>query len=104
MNNTNCTEIHVQIPLMTTVEIKRHHFINLFGFNSTHSHGEYVTVEDYLQGKFQKSNSNTGWHKCNESSINALSHWSYHYSNGQHLVCPLQGVEFERDGQMGVIN
>ena len=97
-NDPNHKTIHVQIPFITQIEIKRNRLMHWFGFNSVHSNGEYITVEDYLQGKFEKFNSNTGWHKCEKSSINAFSHWTYHHSNGQHLVCDLQGVESENDG------
>ena len=57
------------------------------------SFSEYASVEDYIDGEWQKFNSNTGWTQDTESPLNAFSHWTYHHSKGEHLVCDLQGVE-----------
>lgn len=101
-NKMNCDsengdkkQINVQIPYMTQIN-KTNRLLSLFGFTSLyhkHSNGEYITVEDYLHGKFEKFNSNTGWVKNDTLSINAFSHWTYHHSNGQYLVCDLQGID-----------
>ena len=55
---------------------------------------EYISVEDYLPGKFISWNSNSGWiNKVNqESSVQAFCHWTYHYSNGKILFCDAQGI------------
>jgi hypothetical protein len=55
--------------------------------------GQKVLVEPYIL-KFQKFNSNSGWFDnslpwCR--AMQALSHYSYHVSNGQTLLCDLQG-------------
>lgn len=61
---------------------------------ATHySTGAKVLVEPYIAG-FQKFNSNSGWAENRGESaqaMQALSHFSYHYSNGQYLLCDVQG-------------
>lgn len=50
-------------------------------------------VEPYING-FTKFNSNTGWvNKTSKmmSVLQALSHYSYHVSSGQFVLCDLQG-------------
>jgi len=54
---------------------------------------EYVSLEPYLEGHWQKFNSNAGW--CDESSmlLQAFSHWSACKSGYKYLLCDLQGVK-----------
>ena len=96
------SKINVNIPYITQIN-KTNKLLAVFGQSFSflnrynHSNGEYITVEDYLDGKFTKFNSNTGW-TLNEDKnpiskyLNAFSHWTYHQSNGKHLICDLQGV------------
>ena len=100
--STSTSMINVNIPYITQIN-KTNRLLDLFGQSFgflnryNHSDGEYITVEDYLHGKFIKFNSNTGW-TLNEDKnpiskyLNAFSHWTYHQSNGKHLICDLQGV------------
>ena len=55
---------------------------------------EYVAMEEYLTGKYIKFNSNNGYvnNAVNSSTMPAFSHWTFHQSDGQVLVCDLQGV------------
>ena len=57
---------------------------------------EWVMVEDYLEGDFQKYISNSGWVKprCVQEyqSMPAFAHWSWVHSKGSQMVCDLQGV------------
>eukprot|EP01084_Bolivina_argentea_P044238 81435_1 len=53
---------------------------------------EYVMVERYLEGKYEKWNSNSGWFLNKQMSIQAFCHWTYHYSKGKLLMCDAQGV------------
>ena len=57
--------------------------------------GRKCMVEPFIVG-FTKFNSNTGWIKRGTrgellSILNALSHYSYHVTSGQFLICDLQG-------------
>jgi len=54
---------------------------------------EFVSLEPYLEGHWQKFNSNAGW--CDESSklLQTFSHWSACKSGYQFLLCDLQGVK-----------
>ena len=56
--------------------------------------GEQVLVEDYLDGKFQKWNSNSGWisHDSIDSSVQAFCHFTYHYTDRNFLFCDAQGI------------
>ncbi|KAI1333050.1 kinase-like domain-containing protein [Xylariaceae sp. FL0255] len=52
-------------------------------------------VEPMVHG-FEKLNSNTGWAESSSNPwsevMQALSHFSYHYSNGELILCDLQGA------------
>lgn len=62
--------------------------------------GQLHLVEPYSEG-FRKFNSNTGWTSRDgsdwDAKMQALSHWSYHATAGQFLLCDLQGGVY-RDG------
>jgi len=55
--------------------------------------GEWVLVERYLEGEWQKWNSNNGYVHHNTSPIHAFCHWTYHHSKGRLLFCDVQGVK-----------
>jgi len=54
---------------------------------------DHVSMEPFLEGHWQKFNSNGGW--CDESSmmLQAFSHWSACKSGYNYLLCDLQGVQ-----------
>lgn len=55
--------------------------------------GSKVIQEPFIEN-YKKFNSNTGWHDSNSSwpkVMQALSHFSYHITAGQYLLCDLQG-------------
>lgn len=55
--------------------------------------GEKVLVEPFIQN-FQKWNSNSGWRDTSNPwprLMQALSHFSYHFTSGQLVLCDLQG-------------
>ena len=60
--------------------------------------GDCVAIEDFIYGKYEKFNSNNGWinQSVKTEITEALSHFSYHYSRGEVLVCDLQGAEQRR--------
>ncbi|KAI1120668.1 kinase-like domain-containing protein [Nemania abortiva] len=67
----------------------------------TYAHsGANILVEPMIQN-FEKFNSNTGWAQITggawSEAMQALSHFSYHNSGGQFLLCDLQGGAY-RDG------
>ena len=59
---------------------------------------ESMLVELPLYGKFEKFNSNTGWSSGVGLLPDAFSHWTWVVSNGEHLVCDLQGHRGFPDG------
>lgn len=67
-----------------------------------HDHtGETCLVEPLIKN-FEKYNSNTGWNPSYEDStpwtdvMQALSHYSYHCTSGQLLLCDLQGGTYKK--------
>jgi hypothetical protein len=59
--------------------------------------GKKVLQEPFIQS-YQKFNSNTGW--ADDSTpwprvMQAISHFSYHTSNGQSVLCDLQGGVYQ---------
>jgi hypothetical protein len=52
-------------------------------------------VEPMLEGTFIKFNSNSGYAKPGTDYMQALSHFSYHYTNRQYLLCDLQGGHYD---------
>lgn len=82
----------------------------------SHRHGKKVLSEPFIVN-YQKFNSNTGWSDTKTlwpRVMQALSHFSYHVSSGQFVLCDLQGGVYEdsvvlsdpvvlsRDGRFGV--
>ena len=56
----------------------------------------HVTIEEYLQGNYQKFNSNGGFEDRQLSNILlAFSHWTWEKSCGQIMICDLQGRYFK---------
>lgn len=64
--------------------------------------GSKTLVEPFIKN-YQKFNSNTGWNNDRSSCrswshvMQAISHFSYHISSGQFVLCDLQGG-IDRDG------
>ena len=60
---------------------------------------EWVMVEDFLEGDFQKYISNSGWVKprcfSEYPSMPAFAHWSWVHTGGSLMVCDLQGVRYD---------
>jgi len=71
---------------------------NSFGAGSEFKPGESVLIEPFLGWNYEKFNSNLGDINRNCGvSMEALSHFSYHMSNGQELLCDLQGVKSDEE-------
>jgi hypothetical protein len=52
--------------------------------------GEQVALEPFIDGKYEKFNSNGGW-SSGAILPDAFSHWTWAHTNGDSLVCDLQG-------------
>jgi hypothetical protein len=53
-----------------------------------------LIVEPMIEGDFIKFNSNSG-HSNGDELMSALSHFSYHHSQGQELLCDVQGGKYD---------
>ncbi|KAL2679257.1 hypothetical protein Neosp_010024 [[Neocosmospora] mangrovei] len=61
--------------------------------------GSKVLCEPFIQN-YQKFNSNSGWNDDSRAwgeVMQALSHFSYHVSGGQFVLCDLQGGIYQRE-------
>merc|ERR1719502_2020314 len=48
-----------------------------------------------IDGEYFKFNSNTGYAAPDSATMQALSHFSYHHTNGKYLLCDLQGGRYD---------
>jgi len=55
---------------------------------------EKVLVEPYINGKWINFNSNTGYENHRYEFAGGLSHFSYHFTHGEKLLCDLQGTTY----------
>jgi len=53
--------------------------------------GKLGLIEPKIEGQYIKFNSNTGWVRDQSSLTEALSHFSYAHTNGDYLLCDVQG-------------
>jgi len=88
--------IQVLTPLIARVDTRGGFYLfwlwNVDPVNNVREN-EYVSLEPFLAGHWQKFNSNGGW--CSESALllQTFSHWSACKSGYKYLLCDLQGVE-----------
>jgi hypothetical protein len=54
--------------------------------------GEQVALEKLIRGNYEKFNSSSGWSSGKHMLPDALSHWTWVHSQGDYLLCDLQGV------------
>ncbi|CEM36402.1 unnamed protein product [Vitrella brassicaformis CCMP3155] len=61
----------------------------------------WVTVEPFMEGRYQKYNNNDGWVSLSELTqgqlaqsqlAQAFSHWTWHFTGGELMVVDIQGV------------
>ncbi|CAK9022877.1 unnamed protein product [Durusdinium trenchii] len=52
---------------------------------------EKYLIEPFIKGAYEKFNSNSGWANMSHPLMQALSHYSWHSTEGAYLVCDLQG-------------
>jgi len=53
---------------------------------------EWLIFEKYLEGEWTKWNANNGYVNQSKLSVHAYCHWTYHTSNGDLVMCDMQGV------------
>ncbi|XP_052234187.1 uncharacterized protein LOC127846730 [Dreissena polymorpha] len=91
------TEIEFIIPLIAKMDsISHFKVLGLFSVNEDTTYVtpfEYVAIEPYLYGQFEKFNSNGGFEDFSALVLNTFSHWTWQVSGHKFLVCDLQGVQ-----------
>jgi len=87
--------IKVLSPLIAKVDTRGGFYLlglwNVDPVNNVHEN-EYVSLEPYLEGHWQKFNSNGGWSDESALLLQTFSHWSACKSGYKFLLCDLQGV------------
>ncbi|XP_052815089.1 myosin heavy chain kinase D-like [Mya arenaria] len=90
------TDIEFIVPLIAKMDSVSHFkVLGLFAVNEDTTYVspcEYVAIEPYLHGQFEKFNSNGGFEDNTAAVLNTFSHWTWHVSGHKFLVCDLQGV------------
>ncbi|KAK4108291.1 kinase-like protein [Canariomyces notabilis] len=90
-NQLNIVNKTIKINVPQVWRITRSHRSNLIG--SRH------LIEPFIQN-YQKFNSNTGWNDDTRHwarVMQALSHFSYHISGGNYVLCDLQGGIYQNE-------
>lgn len=67
--------------------------VNIPNIARAYNSGVHYLIEPFIEG-FKKFNSNTGWadNSCEAAqAMQALSHFSYHFSRREFLLCDVQG-------------
>ena len=68
------------------------------GYTFGKDSGDEFLLEREIRGSFEKFNSNSGWSSGCDPILEAFSHWSWVHTDGQKLVCDLQGHREFDDG------
>lgn len=81
-------------------EPRRRVYLNkpeVWRLGGTRDNARDVLVEPFIKGNYAKFNSNSGWvnDKCEHRLMQALSHFSFHFTDGQRLLCDLQGGAYD---------
>lgn len=96
-NLVTTKEIEFVIPLIARMDTLSH--FKVLGLFQTQTDTTYVTpcefvaIEPFLHGKFDKYNSNGGYEDNTAAILNTFSHWTWQVSGHRFLVCDLQGVQ-----------
>jgi len=96
-NYVSTAEIQFVVPLIAKMDCISHFkVLGIFPVKEDTTYVtpyEYVAIEPYLYGTFEKFNSNGGYEDTTAAVLNAFSHWTWHVSGHKFLVCDLQGVQ-----------
>jgi len=96
-NMISTSKIEFVIPLIAKIDSLSHFkVLGLFPVNEDTTYlapTEYVAIEPFLHGKYEKFNSNSGYEDTTATLMNAFSHWTWEASGYRYLVCDIQGVE-----------
>ncbi|XP_052795894.1 alpha-protein kinase vwkA-like [Mya arenaria] len=57
---------------------------------------EHVSIEPFIEGQYDKFNSNGGYEKSIHELMTTFCHWTWYISGHKFMVCDLQGVKSGR--------
>lgn len=93
-------ELEFLVPLIARMDTLSHFkVLGLFPTSEDRTYVtpyEYVAIEPFLHGEFEKFNSNGGFEDNTAAVLNTFSHWTWQVSGHRYLVCDLQGVDLPR--------
>lgn len=93
-NRVRENEIEFLIPLIAKMKnIKHFDFLGLFPILADERYVqlyEYVAIEPYIVGDYDKFNSNGGYEKGIHELMTAFCHWTWYISGHRYMVCDLQ--------------
>ena len=96
-NYISTVDLEFVVPLIARMDTLSHFkVLGLFPMNEDRTYVtpyEYVAIEPYLHGEFEKFNSNGGYEDNTAAVLNTFSHWTWVVSGHKFLVCDLQGVQ-----------
>lgn len=90
-------EIEFVIPLIARMDTLSHFkILGLFPTEEDTTYvkpSEYVAIEPFLTGTFEKFNSNGGYEDGTSPLLTAFSHWTWSATGHRLLICDIQGVK-----------
>jgi len=88
------TEIEFLIPLIAKMnEVSSFNFLWLFPVSKDERFVkayEYVAIEPFIDGRYEKFNSNGGYENRLNEVMTAFCHWTWSISGHKYMVCDLQ--------------
>ena len=91
-SNAKSYSIQFLIPLLAKIDdpSKKSMILNHYGIVLSQ---EYVAIEPFLDGYYQKFNSNGGFENRAQKVMQTFTHWTWQISGGKFMVADLQGIQ-----------
>ena len=94
-NSKNYVNKKIFFPNIYLTSFDKSAIFNFFGTRDFNK-DEYMIIEPYINGNYEKFVSNNGWTKYNiGKTIPLFMHWNWVYSKGKKLVTDIQGVKHD---------
>jgi hypothetical protein len=90
-NRENMGDRNIKYVMPIKLSVRGVSFAALFQKNF--KTGDHILVEPFLTGAYHKFNSNSGWRIEEAKLLQAFSHFTFHRSGGELILCDLQGIK-----------